>query len=277
MAALPELVWDIPTIDVSHIITEDDTPVDNIASERQMRLLVDPLYAGWEGPSASDGSARTFVAMANVGLFTVPKNTPLVPDVLVSLDVTFADNIWAKENRTYFVWEFGKTPDLVVEVVSNREGGELDRKLRGYERARVGIYVVYDPEHLLSPHTLQCWELKGSTYIPCEPVFRDFKLKLEEWSGTYGGITSTWLRWHRFDGTVLPTGAERAAYEKRRAEAEKQRAEAERDRAESEKQRAEAERDRAESEKQRAEAERERAERMAAKLRELGIDPTKLT
>lgn len=54
---------------------------------------------------------------------------------------------------------------------------------------------------------------------------------------------------------------------------ERQRAESERQRAEAEHQRAEAERQRAEAEHKRAEAERERAERLAARLRELGIDP----
>ena len=43
--------------------------------------------------------------------------------------------------------------------------------------------------------------------------------------------------------------------------------------AEAERQRAEAERQRAEAERQRAEAERQRADRLAARLRELGVDP----
>jgi hypothetical protein len=51
--------------DVSHLITEDDTPVDNIFSEKQQRLLTSPLYDGWIGP----GNERKFVAFANVGLF----------------------------------------------------------------------------------------------------------------------------------------------------------------------------------------------------------------
>ena len=43
--------------------------------------------------------------------------------------------------------------------------------------------------------------------------------------------------------------------------------------AEAERQRTEAERQRAQAERQRAQAERQRAERLAAKLRELGIEP----
>ena len=31
--------------DVEHLITEDDTPVDNLLSEKQRRLLTEPLYS----------------------------------------------------------------------------------------------------------------------------------------------------------------------------------------------------------------------------------------
>ena len=35
------------------MVTEDDTPVDNWFSEKQRRLLVDPLYASWQGPGGA--------------------------------------------------------------------------------------------------------------------------------------------------------------------------------------------------------------------------------
>jgi len=47
--------------DVTHLITEDGTPVDNIYVERQYRLLTDPLYSSWSGP----GEGRPFVALTN--------------------------------------------------------------------------------------------------------------------------------------------------------------------------------------------------------------------
>ena len=70
-----------PNID--HLITEDDTPVDNIFSEKQQRLLTEPLFSSWEGP----GEGRSFLALANVGLFHDVHEPPLVPDVMLSLDV----------------------------------------------------------------------------------------------------------------------------------------------------------------------------------------------
>jgi hypothetical protein len=32
-------------LDISHLVIEDDTPVDNFQSEVQQRLLVEPLYS----------------------------------------------------------------------------------------------------------------------------------------------------------------------------------------------------------------------------------------
>ena len=40
---------DIDEPDLSALVTEDDTPVDNIYSEKQQRLLTEPLFSGWGG------------------------------------------------------------------------------------------------------------------------------------------------------------------------------------------------------------------------------------
>ena len=107
------------TPDIQSLITEDETPVDNLPSEKQQRLLTEPLYSSWTGP----GEGRTFLAAANVGVFVQVRNPAIVPDMFLSLDVEVAEDWWRKEHRSYFVWEFGKPPDLVLEIVSNTEGG----------------------------------------------------------------------------------------------------------------------------------------------------------
>ena len=133
--ALPEVDFDIESL-----VTEDDTPVDML-SEKQQRLLTEPLYSSWPVP----GAGRTFLVAANVGVFPEPRNPAMVPDVFVSLDVQVAENWWEKAHRVYFVWEFGKAPDLVLEIVSNREGNEDGRKKLRYARMGVGAHVIYDP------------------------------------------------------------------------------------------------------------------------------------
>ena len=93
--------------DIDDLVTEDDIPVDNIFSEKQQRLLTEPLY--------SSRPRWPFVALANVGLFYRVHHPPLVPDMLLSLEVEVPEDVWSKSHRAYFVWEFGKPPDVVID------------------------------------------------------------------------------------------------------------------------------------------------------------------
>ncbi len=202
--------------DVEHLVTEDDTPVDNIFSEKQQRLLTEPLYSspGWVGEE------RKFVAMANVGLFYAIRHPPYVPDMLLSLDVEMPADVWPKQYRSYFVWEYGKPPDVVVEVVSNREGGEDSEKLAGYARIAVRYYVIYDPDRVLSDQPLRAFQLDPTSYRAiAEPVrLPGVELGLRLWEGRYEDLDATWLRWTDAAGELVPTGAERAEQERQRAE-----------------------------------------------------------
>lgn len=221
---------------IDHIVTEDDTPVDNIFSEKQQRLLTEPLYSSWTGP----GDNRPFLVLANVGLFYALYEPPLVPDVLLSLDVEPPQDLWPKRNRSYFVWEYGKTPDVVIEIVSNREGGEADYKVEKYARIGLPYYVIFDPAEQLDLGVLTVYELNRlKTPKSIDPeLLPGIGLGLRLWYGVYEGVEAEWLRWQDADGTLIPTGAERA-----------------------------------QQEYERAQQEHERAERLAAKLRELGVDP----
>ena len=215
--------------DVEHLVTEDDTPVDNLFSEKQQRLLTDPLYASWPGP----GAGRPFLAMANVGLFYSVEQAPFVPDMLLSLDVRCPAELWLKSHRSYFVWEYGKPPDVVVEIVSNRRGGEDSNKLEGYARIRVPYYAIFDPELLLSDEVLRVYELRRLDYRPLEePLLPGIGLGLQLWRGSFEGHENTWLRWVDATGQVLLTGSERAEQAEDRAERAEDRAKQAEDRAE---------------------------------------------
>ena len=247
----------LPNVD--HLVTEDDTPVDNIYSEIQQKLLTEPLNTSWPGP----GENRTFVALANVGVFYSTRKPPIVPDALLSLDVILADDLFEKKNRSYLIWEFGKPPDVGIEVVSNREGDELGRKKKIFAQIGLGYYVVWDPGQILGEARLQVFGLRDRSFVPMEkPWFPDAGLGLTTWHGTYAKAEDDWLRWHDHNGILIPTGEEQAA----KAEQECQRAEQER-------QRAEQERQRAEQERQRAEQAEHRAERLIAQIKAMGIEP----
>jgi Uma2 family endonuclease len=228
---------------VDHLVTEDDTPVDNIFSEKQQRLLTEPLYSSWTLP---DGP-RPFVATANVGLFFGIRQPPYVPDMLLSLDVELPEQLWPKRNRSYFVWEYGKPPEVVIEIVSNREGDEDSGKLAGYARVGVKYYIIFDPEKILGDQVLRGFRLEAMAYRPLgEPIWLPgVELGLRTWHGEYEGREETWLRWVDSEGQPIATGAESA----------------------------ERERARAEQERVRAEQERARAERLSEQLRRLGHEP----
>ena len=227
--------------DISHLITEDDSPMVNIFTERQTALLRTALYDSWPGP----GDGIPFVARANVGLFTMAEQTVLVPDLLLSLDVRAPDDPFLKINRSYFVWNYGKPPDVVVEIVSNAKGGELGNKLLDYARMGVAYYVVYDPEGHISDAPLRIFTRQGMSFAETtDHWLHGIGLGLTLWEGVYEDVSGVWLRWCNQDGSLLRTGQENAAVERARSDAASQRAE-------------------------QAHA---RAEALAAKLRALGID-----
>ena len=206
----------IPRPDISHLVTEDDTPVDNLFSEKQMRLLADSLYNGWIGPS--DG--RPFLATANVALYYALRTPPLVPDLLLSLGVTPPADPAPKENRSYFVWEYGKAPDLVVEIVSNRKDNELGDKLLDYALAGVGYYVVFDPFEELGKEKLRVFARRVNSFVEIgERWLPEVELGLTLWEGPFENWPPTlWLLWVDKDGALVPTAAEQAEDERRQRE-----------------------------------------------------------
>jgi Uma2 family endonuclease len=248
--------------DIQHLITEDETPVDNLPSEKQQRLLTEPLYSAWSGP----GEGRTFLAAANVGIFAQVRNPAIVPDMFLSLDVEVAEDWWRREHRSYFVWEFGKPPDLVLEIVSNTEGDEDGEKKRKYARMCVDHYMIYDPLRQVMSDVLTIYRRLDGVYERQETAqFPTLKLGLTLWEGMFEGKHDTWLRWTDEHGVLIPTGKELAEQERQRAEQERQRAEQER-------QRAEHAEELLVQARLRADEERQRAERLAALLRQAGID-----
>lgn len=230
---------------VESLVTEDDEPVDNIFSEKHQRLLTETLYNSWN-PSPDEEKpdvSRPFLAAANVGVFFSVHEPPLVPDVFISLDVTAPEDMFAKTGRSYMLWEYGKVPEVVVEIVSNREGGELDKKLKTYARKGIHYYVVFDPMLLLSDDKLRVYEPGLLNHYRRREDFRlpDIGLGLTFWKGEFETVTAEWLRWTDGKGNLLLTGAESAAREAQmRLEIEN------------------------------------RAEVLAEKLRALGVDPDKI-
>ena len=211
--------------DISNLVIEDDTPVDNFQSEKQQRLLVEPLYSSWS-------PGIPFIAAANVGLFYALKQDPLVPDAFVSLGVQMPTDWSQKQNRSYFVWEFGKVPEVCIEVVSNKVGKELGSKKDDYARIGIPYYAVFDPlkqlqgKDELNGTLLKVWVLTARKYVELPQPFwlETVGLGLTLWAGEFEGQPGLWLRWCDEAVKVISTGTERAVLEEQRANQERQRA-----------------------------------------------------
>lgn len=273
----------------------DGKPVENALEHPQSALLSDVLLPVLDRLHP-DGN---YFVGADTGIYWYhAKPNPL--DGCKSPDWYYVPNVPrlldGELRRSYVHFNEKSHPLIVMEYVSGsgddeRDATPISGKFWVYERAIVALfYVIWDTPR----NRLEVYELVRGNYQLRTPDtngrvwISDMDVSLGLWHGEYHGYTIDWLRaWDR-DGNLLPTAAERAAAERQRAdtalraaeaaaqlaENERRRAEAEKLKTEAEKQRAEAEKQRAEVEKQRAEIEKQRAEKLAARLRELGVDPS---
>lgn len=249
----PILLEGIPYPDTSLLVTEDGKPVDNLFVEKQYRLLTEPLWTSWKSPND-----RPFRVLSNVGLFFAYREPPLVPDVMLALDVVSPREARESDSRSYFVWVVGKPPDVAIEIVSDKRGGEDTDKLKAYQRIKVPFYVIFDPDEVLDGGLLRVFELQGPKYRPIDPArLDDFGLGLTLWEGNVENADDTWLRWIDADGQIIPNAKERALQEKERADAQAKRADSAVQNVE--------------KEKARADAAEERVKRLEEKLRVAGL------
>jgi Putative restriction endonuclease len=277
-----------------------DDPVENIQQPPLAAALTDAL-------GASDRIQPDMLIGSNFGLVaTLDTNT-----VVKAPDWFYVPHVYPIPapgiRRSYTPYLEGDPVAVVMEFLSAEDYGELSLretppygKLYVYERVfQVPTYITYDPYRSRlqvrrlenGRYSLQPADVNGRFWIP------ELQLNLGLWCGERLGRTINWLRWWDEANNLLLWSSEQAEEERQRAEAQQQRAEEERQRAEAQQQRAEEERQRAEAQQQRAEEERQRAEAqqqraeeerqraeaqqqrvnsLAAKLRELGIDPDDL-
>lgn len=269
----------------------DGLPVDNVFQPAQWALLFDSLRPHLlklhpDGP---------FLLAMDHGIYFRITDPPLngcrCPDLLYVPGVPqcLPDSL---VRRSYVLWQEKIPPTLVVELVSEQSrGSEHDRtpqegKFWIYENAiKAKYYVIYDVFSV----TLEVYALKDGKYELVAPdedglfPLPLMKVRMGTLYGEFGGETTNWLRFFDEDGELLETNGEKLDDEQARrrrefirANREQQRADQAAQLAKHEFERAEQEKHRAEQEKQRAEQEKQRAEQLAAKLRELGVDPEKI-
>ncbi|HEY1191751.1 MAG TPA: Uma2 family endonuclease [Gemmata sp.] len=235
----------------------DGKPAENTYQPFQSALLTGVLIPVLERLHP-DGN---FLAGSDTGIYWKQTKDPLqgcrAPDWYYVANVPRL--LDGEFRRSYVLWQEVVSPLLVVGFVSGNGSEERDTtphsgKFWVYEQAiKATYYAIWDPFR----SELEVYERLRNQYHPLTPDTNgririlEMGIDLGVWTGTYQGLTADWLRaWE--NGRLLPTPEELADIQTQRAETEKQRADAA---------------------QRQAAAEKERAEKLAARLRELGIDP----
>jgi Uma2 family endonuclease len=264
----PRVTWECLPDD---FVLPDD-PVENIQQPALAAALTDALGAA-DLIRPEMLIAPNFALVATVNGKTVVK----APDWLMVPQVNpVAAGVI---RRSYTPQLEGDPVAIVMEFLSDDEAGELSvrstypyGKLYFYEQILcIPTYVTFDPYTV----TLEVRQLTNGQYVHQKPNatghfwIPEVNLWLGIWPGARLNMPAHWLRWWDIQGTLLPWASEQVDAVQQQLVAEKQRAETEKQRAETEKQRAE-------TEKQRADDAVQKASLLAAKLRDLGIDPEQL-
>jgi Uma2 family endonuclease len=211
----------------------DEPPLETELHLEQIMLLLKCLKWLWR-------DRNDFYAAGNLTIYYSPRQRKSEdfrgPDFFVVLDTE------RKTRKSWVVWEEdGKYPHMILEILSaSTASTDKDLKKQIYQNTfRTLDYFWFDP------YTLEFagFHLVDGKYQPLEPNSQGHL-----WSqqlGLYLGIHQGLIRFFNPEGQLVPTPEETAEQEIQRAE----------------------------QATQRAEQATQRAESLAAKLRELNIDP----
>ncbi len=194
---------------------DDGVPMETERHKKQMDLLVYSLEP-WLGERGYVGG-NMFVYFSLKQL----KNQDFKgPDVFVTLGVS------NEERKSWVVWDEGKSPDVVIELLSESTANEdKGRKKAVYQnQLKVAEYFWFDP---FNPSDWKGFRLNGHVYeeLPLDnDHFRSqsLGLTLVLWPGIYKNVEAVWLRWATIKGDLLLLPEE---IEAQRAHAAEQRAE----------------------------------------------------
>jgi Uma2 family endonuclease len=217
-------------------------------------------------------TADEFFIGADLNLYYDVKHTSWYkrPDWFLVLGAAASASI-AESRLSYVMWQEGVAPFLIVELLSpGTEAEDLGQTLRVvgkpptkwqvYEQIlRVPYYAIFDRySNQFRVFCLQATRYVELTINGQGYWFEEIELGLGIWTGSYQGMQGQWLRWYDKNGDWLVTDRE-DSLQARQLTAEANL-------------RADRERQLTEEANLRADREREKADRLAAKLRELGVD-----
>ncbi|MEA5517733.1 Uma2 family endonuclease [Limnoraphis robusta] len=214
-------------------LESQEPPLESELHLRQLLLLIQTLEYLWK-------DRQDFYAFGNLTIYYSPNQKKSEyfrgPDFFVVLDTE------RKPRKSWVVWEEGgKYPHVIVELLSNSTA-QVDRttKKQIYQDIfRTLEYFWFDPNSL----EFEGFELVKGQYQTIKP--NDKGWFWSEQLQLFLGVYEQKLRFFSLEGVLVPTPEESAQIEKQQREATEQQ----------------------------LEIEQQRNQKLAAKLRELGIDP----
>ncbi len=262
--------------DLSHLPTAEELPsvdfepVDNEIQRAVPFLLQQILLFIW--PERED-----FFFGMDIAYYYDSAQPAISPDGFLSIGVRKRKSKTNNPNQdgriSYLLWQENYVvPTLVIECVSQKYRGEYDTKKDQYAQLGILYYVIYDGGRYYSEKgakskgdPFEVHRLENGVYVrqAGEPVWLpEVGLGIGRERREFNTWTREWLYWYNEEGKRYPSPDEAFQIERVRATEERLKAEEERLKAE--------------EERMRAEQQEARAELLAAKLRELGIDPEQL-
>ncbi|OCR01955.1 hypothetical protein BCD67_05600 [Oscillatoriales cyanobacterium USR001] len=227
------------------LIFDDGEPMESNRHRIAMNVLIRSLKHAWNDRNDFFTGGNMFVYFSE---YQVRNRDFRGPDFFVAMGVD-----GTKERQGWVVWdEEGRYPDVIVELMSPSTANvDTGVKKDLYEQVfRTPDYFVFNP---FEPNSLRGWRLNGGLryqelernqqgWLWCQRL----GMWLGTWQGTIERETAFWLRFYDQSGNLVLLPEEDAQQQ-------------------------------ADAAQQQVEQERLRADRLAAKLRELGIDPNALT
>ncbi|MBO1057901.1 MAG: Uma2 family endonuclease [Dolichospermum sp. JUN01] len=245
-------------------LESDEPPLESSLHLQQMLLLIQCLNWWWRDIN----KINDYFVAGNMTIYYSPRQIKTKdfrgPDFFLVLDT---EN---RERNSWVVWEEGgKYPNLIIELLSPSTAS-TDKGLK----KQIYQDIFRTPEYFwFNPQSLEFagFILFGGTYQPIEPNPQG--LLWSQQLNLYLGVHDGKLRYFLPEGQLMLTPEEYGVQATQRAEQQTQLTEEATKLAEEQAQRAEQQTQRAEQQTQRAEQQTQLAERLAAKLRELNIDP----
>lgn len=212
---LPALPINLPPTQ-AELPFDDGEPMESPRHKAQIDLLIDALipWLSQREDGFVGGNMFVYYSLAQV------RNQDFKgPDFFVVLGVPKG------ERKSWVVWEEGKAPDVVIELLSasTATADKNEKKLIYQNQMRVPEYFWYDP---FNPDDWAGFSIQQRVYQPIvandrhQLLSESLGLALQQWQGNYKGIEATWLRWATLQGELLPTPEEQECQRADRAEAQ---------------------------------------------------------